>query len=192
MNTPDPGTAGADRPPDDPLGHDGERTMRRHLPGRFRWDDDALTGMMRPGLSAGLARFIEARPFFFIATASAAGHCDASFRGHEHDAAGEPLPALRVLDPSRLVFPDFSGNGLYNSLGNIVSNPQIGMLFVDFERRRRARVNGRAAVVAADPEIRAIWPLAQAAVLVNVEQAFGNCPARIPRLVPAAGGDRGG
>ena len=174
--------------PDNPLGHDGELEMRRRFPGRHQWDETGLRAMMRPTISASLARFIEGLPFFFIATASADGHCDASFRGQERAASGDPLPALRVIDETQLVFPDYSGNGLYNSLGNILSNPHIGMLFMDFERQRRARINGTALVQRADDAIRAIWPLAQAAVVVTVEQAYGNCPARIPRLTPVSGG----
>lgn len=168
--------------PDNPLGHAGELEMRQRFPSRYRWDEYNLSSMMRPVIAASLARFLESQPFFFIATASAEGHCDASFRGQEFDASGNPLPALRVLDPKHLIFPDFSGNGLYNSLGNILTNPHIGMLFVDFEHRRRARINGTAQIREADDDIRAVWPMAQAAVLVAVEQAYGNCPARIPRM----------
>lgn len=168
--------------PDSPLGHDGELEMRRRLPGRYHWHEGNLEAMMRPVISPSLGRFIEAQPFFFIATSSADGHCDASFRGREYSASGEALPAVRVIDQSRLAFPDYLGNGLYNSLRNILANPHIGMLFIDFERQRRARVNGTAEIRRADAEVREIWPLAQAAVFVTVEQAFGNCPARIPRL----------
>lgn len=163
--------------------------MRRAYPSRFQWDADGLARMVRPTLSPALANFIEARPFFFIATANAEGHCDASFRGREYSAAGLPLPAIKVMDECRLVFPDYPGNGLYNSLGNVAVNPHIGMLFMDFDRQRRARVNGRAEIVAADAEIRRLWPLAQAAVWVTVEQAYGNCPARIPRMLMVADSD---
>lgn len=164
------------------LGHPGELEMRRLYPSRYHWNDANLEAMMRPTISPSLGRFIEAQPFFFIATASAGGHCDASFRGREYNASGKPLPAVRVIDQHHLVFPDYSGNGLYNSLGNILSNPHIGMLFIDFEQQRRARVNGIAEISHADAEVLNVWPLAQAAVFVTVEQAYGNCPARIPRL----------
>lgn len=176
---------------DNPLGHDGELTMRRRLPGPYHWDEAGLRQMMRPVISPGLTAFIEAQPFFFIATANAQGHCDSSFRSREYTAGGIPLLASKVLDEKHLMFPDFPGNGLYNSLGNIATNPHIGMLFIDFTRQRRARVNGTAEVIAATPEIREVWPQAQAAVLVTVEQAFGNCPARIPRLVPVPDSDMG-
>lgn len=169
-------------PDDTPLSHEGELRLRRTFPSRHSWDDASLRRMLRPVISPGLAAFIQAQPFFFIATADANGHCDASFRGREYTAGGAPLPAIKVLSESRLVFPDFSGNGLYQSLGNIQQNPHIGLLFMDFDHQRRARVNGRAEITPADVVVRQWWPQAQAAVWVTVEQAFGNCPARIPRM----------
>ena len=175
--------------PDDPLSRAGELEMRRRLPSRYHWDAQNLPAMMRPVIAPALARFIEAQPFFFIATAGQGGHCDCSFRGREYSRSGQPLPALKVLDESRLIFPDFSGNGLYNSLGNIIENPHIGLLFMDFERQRRARVNGIATVNALDEVARQIWPHAQALIRVEVEQAFGNCAARIPRLRMVEGSD---
>ncbi|GEO84823.1 MULTISPECIES: pyridoxamine 5'-phosphate oxidase family protein [Alphaproteobacteria] len=173
--------------PDNPLGHAGELGMRARFPSQYDWDEHSLAAMMSPVIQTSLARFIEAVPFFFIATASPEGHCDCSFRGREQDASGNLLPAVRVLDRNRLVFPDFSGNGLYNSLGNMLINPHIGMLFIDFERQRRARINGIARIVAANAEFGSIWPTAQAAVLVTVEQAYRNCSARIPRMRLADG-----
>lgn len=163
------------------LGHPGELELRAELPSRYRWDEHNLSLMMRPDMPAGFARFIEAQPFFFIATSDASGHCDASFRGRDYGATG-PLPALKVLDAKTLVFPDFPGNGLYNSLGNIRVNPHVGMLFMDFERQRRVRLNGRAEIRAPKETERRTWPAAQAVVEVTVEQAYGNCSARIPRM----------
>ncbi len=175
--------------PDNPHGHAGELEMRQRYPSRYHWNDANLEAMMRPVISPSLGRFIEAQPFFFIATANADGHCDSSFRGREYNASGQPLPAVRVIDQNRLVFPDFSGNGLYNSLGNVLQNPHIGMLFIDFNLQRRSRVNGTAEIRQADAEVRQVWPLAQAAVVVTVEQAYGNCPARIPRMLMVEGSD---
>lgn len=180
-----------DIPPDDPLNHDGELLMRRRFRSNYHWDAGNLPAMMRASLSASLARFIEAQPFFFIATAGRDGHCDCSFRGREYSAFGQALPALKVLDACQLVFPDFSGNGLYNSLGNIIQNPHIGMLFMDFDRQRRARVNGLARIDLPDAVSQRIWPMAQAVIRVEVEQAYGNCAARIPRLRMVEGSDAG-
>jgi uncharacterized protein len=170
--------------PDTQLGHAGEKELRQRFGTERRWDDFTLTERIEPFVAGKLAIFIEAQPFFFIATASAAGHCDANFRGTEPGPDGQLLPAIKLLDPRTLIFPDYAGNGLYNSLGNIIENPHIGLLFINFEFQRRARVNGIATLIEADEEIRAIWPRAKAAVKVEIEQAYDNCAARIPRLKP--------
>lgn len=163
--------------------------MRRRFPSHYRWNEHNLPSMMRPALSPSLARFIEAQPFFFIATSSPGGHCDASFRGRNYENR-QPLPALKVIDEQHLIFPDYAGNGLYNSLGNILINPRIGMLFVDFAHQRRARVNGLAALIDPSEAVKATWPQAQAAIVVTVEQAFGNCAARIPQMHMVEGSDQ--
>lgn len=168
--------------PDSPFDHLGELAMRERFPSCYEWNEYTLSRMITDSISARFAEFIEAQYFFFIATANDQGHCDASFRGTELSATGEMLPVCKVLDSKRLVFPDYSGNGLYNSLGNILTNPHIGMLFVDFSRQSRARINGKADIMAIDDDIKKIWPKAQAYIQVNVEQVYGNCPARIPRM----------
>lgn len=99
------------------------------------------------GISPSVARFVESLPCFFIATANRPVECDYSFRGREYDAAGRPCAPLKALDANTLLFPDYRGNGLFHSLGNILVNGQISMLFINFESRRRARNNGRAHVV---------------------------------------------
>lgn len=169
---------------DDPIGHDGELVMRELFPSRYQWNENSLRSMINSFIPIHLSRFIESQPFFFISTANAQGHCDCSFRGQELDINGDPLPALKVLDQHHLVFPDFPGNGLYNSLGNIHTNPHIGMLFMDFSRQQRARINGLAQVKQLSHELQELWPTAQCGILVTVEQVYGNCPARIPRLLP--------
>lgn len=170
-------------PGDSRSGHPGELFMRRRYPSVFQDNEEGAEKIVRDRISPSLARFIEDQKFFFIATANAHGHCDASFRGREYSAFGEPLPAVLLIDEFHLAFPDYPGNGLYNSLGNIAANPHIGMLFIDFERQRRARVNGNTSILPANTEINRTWPLAQSVIVVRVEQAFGNCSARIPKLV---------
>ncbi|MBB3148532.1 hypothetical protein FHS21_004980 [Phyllobacterium trifolii] len=176
--------------PDLALGHPGELAMRAIFPSPIDWKEENLKGMMRDSISVGFAAFINSQHFFFLATSSAKGHCDASFKAREYNAAGEPLPAVLVIDAQHVAFPDYAGNGLYNSLGNIAENPHVGMLFVDFEHQRRGRLNGKAEIVSASDELRRIWPMAQSVVLVTVEQAFGNCPARIPQMHMEQGSDR--
>ena len=171
-----------------PILHPGEREAQRRFGAEGYWNDHNL-GMIRDHLAPAWAAFLEAQAFFFIATANDRGECDCSFRGREFNASGQPYPLLKVLDAKTLVFPDFSGNKLYNSLGNILVNPHIGMLFVDFQNRSRARVNGAAEIIEDRRTHEDIWPMAQRYVRVTVQQAYPNCKARIPRLVPAQPAD---
>ena len=102
------------------------------------------------------AYFIEGQSFFFIASADDKGNCDCSFKGiAEHGS-----PCLQVLDSKTVLFPDYSGNGLFNTLGNIIVNPGVGLLFVDFTNAMRMRLNGKAEVIEDIHEFQSVWPQA--------------------------------
>jgi hypothetical protein len=125
------------------------------------------------------AAFIAAQPFFFLATADAEGRPDCSFKGG-------PPGFARVVAPDLLVFPDYDGNGMFKSLGNIAANPHVGLLFIAMgEKAARLRVNGRAEVVADDPAMADI-PGAQLLVKVTPTDIFPNCPRYIPRMTVEA------
>ncbi|MDP2785295.1 MAG: pyridoxamine 5'-phosphate oxidase family protein, partial [Sulfurimicrobium sp.] len=68
-------------------------------------------------------------------------------------------------------------------------NPQIGMLFVNFENRTRVRINGAAEIMEDVSMYSSIWPLAQRYVRVTPVQVYGNCKSRIPRMLPVAPND---
>jgi predicted pyridoxine 5'-phosphate oxidase superfamily flavin-nucleotide-binding protein len=89
-----------------------------------------------------------------------------------------------VLDPTTLVFPNYDGNGMYLSMGNAIENSHVGLLFVDFERQKRLRVNGDARIEAA-ASIQPAYTEAQFVVRVHVRQVFPNCPRYIHKLLPA-------
>ena len=125
--------------------------------------------------SDGDADFIHAQSFFFLATADADGRPDCSFKGG-------PPGFARVAAPDLLVFPDYDGNGMFKSLGNIVANPHVGLLFIAMgEKPQRVRVNGRAEIVRDDPMM-AQTPGAQLLVRVTPTAIFPNCPRYIPNL----------
>lgn len=166
----------------DALLHGGEQEAQKRFGAQGFWDIHNLNSLFHETIPPGLAIFIESLPFFFIATANTQGECDCSFRGREHDVSGKPYPLVKVLDTRTLVFPDYRGNKLYNSLGNIIVNGHIGILFIDFHSRTRARVNGRAEIIENEMAYSDIWPLAQRYVQVTAEQVYGNCKARIPRM----------
>ena len=121
-------------------------------------------------------QFIEALPFFFLATADAEGRPNVSHKGG--------LPGfVRVVGPSELAYPDYDGNGMFMSLGNVAVNPHVGLLFIDFERPRRLVVHGTATFSRDDP----LMPLtvgAQMIVRITAEAIYPNCPRYIPRMQP--------
>ncbi len=163
--------------------HEGEvEAQRRFGVEGMDWDDDKLLAMFQEVITPERAEFFESLPFFFIATANVRGECDCSFRGREYDTTGAPFPLLKVLDKKTLVFPDYSGNKLYNSLGNIIVNGHIGMLFIDFQAQRRMRLNGLASIIDDASCYANIWPNAAQYVRVTAQQVYGNCRARIPLM----------
>ncbi len=165
--------------------HEGELEAHRRYCADKPLAPISLGGMIRKEIPLPLADFLESQPFFFIATSNHLGQCDCSFRGREFNISGEAYPLLKVLDTKTIIFPDFSGNNLYNSLGNIIVNPNIGMLFVDFQNRSRVRVNGTAEIIEDKNTYSKIWPSALRYIQVRVEQAYPNCNARIPKMMMA-------
>jgi len=111
--------------------------------------------------------FIERVDMFFIATADQDGRPQCNYKG------GQP-GFVRVLDERTLAFPSYDGNGMYLSAGNIQVNPQVGLLFIDFERQKRLKINGTAAVELDDPLIEH-YPGAQFVVRVTTAEVFANC-----------------
>ena len=90
---------------------------------------------------------------------------------------------VRVLDPKRFAFPDFKGNGAFMSIGNILQNPNVGCLFIDFSDGGRLRINGRASIHDSG-EIKELFPEHPRAILVEIEQVVPNCALHVPILTP--------
>jgi uncharacterized protein len=131
--------------------------------------------------------FIESLDMFFIATTDEDGEPSCSYKGGE-------TGFVRVVDPVTLAFPNYDGNGMFLSMGNIAHNPRIGMLFIDFERQRRLRLCGEAGI-SDDDDLLACYAEAQFIVRVAVTRVFPNCPRYIHKyqrverstFVPRAG-----
>jgi predicted pyridoxine 5'-phosphate oxidase superfamily flavin-nucleotide-binding protein len=118
--------------------------------------------------------FIENCAMFFLATADADGWPDVSYKGG--------LPGfVRVTDHDELAFPCYDGNGMFKSMGNLLANPKVGMLFIDFEEQNRMRVQGSATVSSDDP-LMAEFPGAQLIIRVKAERIFPNCPRYIHKM----------
>ena len=118
--------------------------------------------------------FVERMDMFFLATADASGQPNCSYKG------GDP-GFVRVLDERTLVFPNYDGNGMYLSMGNAAENPQVGMLFIDFENQKRLRINGVAEIDSV-ASVAPPYPEAQFVVRVSVRQVFPNCPRYIHKM----------
>lgn len=158
--------------------HPGEQAAQQRWETADLWDSARRERLLWDHIPEAFHRRLEAAPFFFLATSAPDGRCDCSFKG-----GGPGL--IRILDGRRFAFPDFDGNGAFMSLGNILLNPQVGCLFIDFNDGGRLRVNGRASVHEAGP-VAALFPAHKRVVLVDIEQVVPNCPQHIPRLQPVA------
>ena len=115
--------------------------------------------------------FIQSRDMFFLATIDQSGRPTVSYKG---GATG----FVRVTAPSALIFPWYDGNGMFYSAGNFVERASVGLLFIDFLRPNRLRVQG-AAAISRDPALLATYPGAQFLVSVAVESVWVNCPRYI-------------
>jgi len=117
--------------------------------------------------------FIESRDMFFLSTIDHHGRPTVSYKG------GEP-GFVRVLDDKTVAFPCYDGNGMFYSMGNLLGNGQIGMLFVNFEKPHRLRLQGIASVDDNDPLL-SDYKEAQLVVRVAVTEVFRNCPRYVHR-----------
>jgi predicted pyridoxine 5'-phosphate oxidase superfamily flavin-nucleotide-binding protein len=159
------------------LYHDGNRRLQDQFDSR-RIADRLEQVTTRTAFTDADKTFIESQCFFFLATATAEGHPTCNLKGGN---AG----FVRVAAPDELVFPDYDGNGMFLSIGNISANPNIGLLFIDFEKQKRLRVNGTAHVSREDPLIKHTVG-AQLIVRVEVHAIFPNCPRGASRVTPWA------
>jgi predicted pyridoxine 5'-phosphate oxidase superfamily flavin-nucleotide-binding protein len=155
------------------LYHDGNRRLQDEFDSR-RIADRLEQVTTRTAFTASDIAFIERAVVFFLATADAEGRPDVNHKGG-------PPGFVRVTGPSELAFPDYDGNGMFKSLGNIAVNPHVGLLFIDFERPRRLRVNGTASISRDDP-LMASTVGAQMIVRVTARAIFPNCPRYIPTM----------
>jgi hypothetical protein len=155
-----------------PMYHDGNRELQ-DLFGSRALADRLVERLRRSEFIDEDAAFIGSLEYFFLATATPIGQADCSFKGG-------PPGFARVMAPDLLVWPDYDGNGMFKSLGNIAVNPSVGLLFIRFgETPKRLRVNGRA-VVSIDDPLQADFPGAQAIIRVTPVDIFPNCPRYIP------------
>ena len=105
---------------------------------------------------------------FFLATCDHRGLPTCSYKG------GAP-GFLRVLDEQTLAFPNYDGNGKYQSMGNLLKNPNVGLLFVNFVNPQRLRIQGAATILEGD-QLLEEFPCAQFIIRVQITEVYANCP----------------
>ena len=156
------------------LFHEGNRRLQDRFDSR-RISDRLEEKLTRREFTADDKAFIEGLPYFFLATADDRGRPDCSFKGG-------PPGFVRVTGPSEIAFPDYDGNGMFKSLGNVAVNGGVGLLFIAMHGKpKRLRVNGNASVSDCDPLL-AETVGAQLIVRVTARAIFPNCPRYVPTM----------
>ena len=124
-------------------------------------------------LSASQQEQISCADTFFIATDNPERGADVSHKG------GNP-GFVRILDARRIAFPDYNGNSMFNTLGNLTVNPHAGLLFIDFDSGRTLQLTGRASIDWSPERVRT-FPGAERVIDFAVEQII-DTPAGFPLL----------
>jgi uncharacterized protein len=153
--------------------HDGNRALQDRFDTR-RLADRLEEVKVHDRFTDDDRAFLTRLDMFFLATADAEGQPTCSYKG------GDP-GFVRVLDETTLAFPCYDGNGMFLSMGNVAVHPAVGLLFLDFERQRRMRVDGSASVRFDDPLL-SEYPGAQLVVRVEARRIYPNCPRYIHRM----------
>lgn len=169
-----------------PMYHEGARALQDQFDSR-RLADRLEQVTVHDHLTPNDIAFAERSTQFLLATVDPSGWPDVSYKG------GQP-GFVRALDRTTLAFGSYDGNGMFRSLGSILAEPRVALLFVDFAEPDRMRVQGRA-TVSADPSLVASFEGAQLVVQVAVERVWPNCPRYVHRMdlvelspyAPAAG-----
>ncbi|MBT4161883.1 MAG: pyridoxamine 5'-phosphate oxidase [Gammaproteobacteria bacterium] len=156
--------------------HRGELEAQQRWNTQGTWDSDRREQLLWDHIPEVFHKRFEEAPYFFIATSDDQGRCDCSFKG-----GGTGF--IKLIDARTFAFPDFEGNGAFMTIGNILSNPYVGCLFLDFADGARLRVNGRARVLEGDHCD--FFPGAPRVILIDIEQVVPNCNQHIPLMQPA-------
>ena len=168
-------------------GSGGERKLQRKSGSQDR-AARFYNRQMQDHLTERMQSFIQRQEMVFVATADAQGNCDCSPRFGQ---AG----FVTILDERTIAIPEFRGNGVFASMGNICENPHVGLVFIDFlDSTVGLHVNGKARVYETDALPNSLssfeqmydtdqsLPLIERWVMVEVEEAYIHCSKHVPRL----------
>lgn len=167
---------------------DGHRAWQDHFETR-RLADRLKDANVKRQIGAADAAFLAHQNMFFLATVDGNGQPNCSYKG---GARG----FVKVIDEKTLAFPNYDGNGMFLSVGNLSENARVSLLFVDFERQARIRILGTARA-SADDKLLDVYPGADLIVRVKVTALFANCPRYMHKMqlveessyVPAGNGE---
>ncbi|MBY8876360.1 pyridoxamine 5'-phosphate oxidase family protein [Actinacidiphila acidipaludis] len=168
-------------------GFSGERLLQQRL-GTTERAAEFYDRQVHPRLTPAMGEFIARQTMMFLSTADSRGACDSSFR------AGPPGFCV-ALDERTLAYPEYRGNGVLASAGNMAENPHLGVLFMDFTHDHIGlHVNGTVRLYS-DDDLRAWYPQLPIEtapgrqphlwVHLTVEEAYVHCSKHIPHLEPA-------
>jgi predicted pyridoxine 5'-phosphate oxidase superfamily flavin-nucleotide-binding protein len=138
--------------------------------------DRIVEAVVTQTLTDDQTAFIHNRNMFFLSTIDEAGFPSCSYKG---GAVG----FVRVTNPGTLYFPNYDGNGMFMSMGNIQAQNKVGLLFVDFETPQRIRIRGSARCLREGPMLDS-YPGASLVVEVSIEHLWVNCPRYVHKLKP--------
>ncbi len=151
----------------------GARSLQEKFDTRRLADREAEV-IVADEIDGGYVEWIESRDMFFLSSVGPDGQPTCSYKG------GDP-GFIRVVDSKTLAWPNYDGNGMYLSMGNIKETAKVGLLFIDFEHPNRMRVHGEATLHFDDPLL-AEFPEAQFMVRLHVTKVFPNCPRYVHRM----------
>ncbi len=120
-------------------------------------------------LTDDLSEVVNKANVFFIASRSAELTQDTK-SGVDVSHRGGKKGFVHILDGSTLVFPDYPGNRFFNTLGNIQSDPRVGLLFFDFENSRTLQIKGHAQI---------LWSGNERDVQIDIQQVIVNANTMI-------------
>jgi predicted pyridoxine 5'-phosphate oxidase superfamily flavin-nucleotide-binding protein len=153
--------------------HEGNRQLQDRFEMR-PMADRLVEAIVSDKVSPEDKAFIEAQNMFFLATVDREGRPNCSYKGGS-------VGLVKVIDEFTLAFPFYDGSGMYLSAGNVLVNPHVGLLFVDFQRQARLRLNGDAFIQDDDPLLNH-WLEAEMVLRVTVKEVFPNCPRYIHKM----------
>ena len=153
--------------------HEGSRKLQNQFETQ-PMADRLVEAIISNQISAEDKVFIEEQNMFFLATVDQKGRPNCSYKG-----GGVGL--VKVIDEYTVAFPLYDGNGMYLSAGNVLVNPHVSLLFIDFQRQARVRLNGSAFIQDDDPLL-GHWPEAEMVLRVKLREMFPNCPRYIHKM----------